>query len=146
MWQMQMQTRLLRHSLQVSHIWGKYWMSRPMIKYLVFEKQTCSSSFWKGSRSDPFFRKGSRSRSFSDHLKKKDLDQDPWAGLLFCRFSSSSDTSWLCERFRESSKDSLRYDIIMIRCLCRICDMWNSKTSETLRRITAKIQCPQNLL
>ena len=38
-----------------------------------------SQSPKKGSRSDSFqitSKKGSRSRSFSDHLKKKDLDQN----------------------------------------------------------------------
>ena len=53
--------------------------------------QTCSGSFWKGSGSDPFFKKDLDQdpfritsekriwiRSFSDHLQKKDLDQDPF--------------------------------------------------------------------
>ena len=40
--------------------------------------QTCSRSFWKVSRSDPFIQNRSRSRSFFKSPSKKDLDQDPF--------------------------------------------------------------------
>ena len=75
---------------------------------LIFH-QTCSRSFWKGSRSDIFFQIGSRFFSDLDwdpfqiisekriYIKITDqriFDQDPWTGLFFMTFCARFVCSW----------------------------------------------------
>ena len=74
--------------------------------------QTCSRSFWKGSRSDIFFQIGSRFFSDLDWdpfqiISEKRIfnqDQDPWTGLFFMTFCARFVCSWTFLTFLLSPK------------------------------------------